>query len=182
MKTGSTGKEEFLSKLSRIIEDHLDDPRFGVAGLSKELGMSRSNLHRRIKDAAGCSVNRYIRKVRLENAMILLTETSQNVSEVRSHVFPQSNFPFIKLAALYSTLGDRDKAITCLRKNTTCHALTLSTLKSNPAFDMIRDEPAFQEILQQAEEDYRKQHLQIAQLLKSHESFASPISENDVKP
>ncbi len=82
MTPGSSREEEFLAKLNGIIEVNLADPQFGVDELAHKMGMSRSNLHRRVTEIAGYSVSRYIRQIRLENAKMLLTETSQTISEV----------------------------------------------------------------------------------------------------
>ena len=48
--TDQTSMEnDFLIKITRIIEENLSDERFGVSELAHEIGMSRSNLLRKIK-------------------------------------------------------------------------------------------------------------------------------------
>ena len=40
---------QFMEKLKDIIESNLEDESFGVDKLSDEMGMSRSQLHRKLK-------------------------------------------------------------------------------------------------------------------------------------
>ena len=80
--TPSYGKDRFLKKVTGIIEENLDNELFGVTELARELGMSRSNLHRKIKSSSGSSVSRFIRQVRLERALEMLQEPDTGVAEV----------------------------------------------------------------------------------------------------
>ena len=89
-------ENEFLNKIRAIIEQHLSDERFGVSELANSIGMSRSNLLRKIKKINGLSVSQYIRNVRLENAMDMLKAGDQTVSEVSYEVGFGSTSYFIK--------------------------------------------------------------------------------------
>jgi len=42
-------ENDFLSKLTDIIEDNISNDQFGVSELAREAGMSRSNLLRKVK-------------------------------------------------------------------------------------------------------------------------------------
>jgi len=77
-----SGEKEFLNRLTEITEANLTNERFGVSELAREMGMSRSNLHRKIKSAAKISISQFIRQVRLKQAMELLRQTSSTASEV----------------------------------------------------------------------------------------------------
>jgi len=87
---------DFLNKITGIIEENLSDERFGVSELAHEIGMSRSNLLRKIKKSTNLSVSQFIRQVRLENAMEMLKENDQTVSEVSYEVGFGSTSYFIK--------------------------------------------------------------------------------------
>ena len=89
-------KNAFLEKLTSIIEDNLEDENFGVSELADKIGMSRSNLLRKIKKLTDLSVSQFIRKIRLENGMKLFKSTSLNVSEVSYKVGFSSTSYFIK--------------------------------------------------------------------------------------
>ena len=75
-------ENEFIDRLTRIIEANLSNEQFGVSDLAREIGMSRSNLHRKVKSVAGVSISKFIRQVRLEKARKLLQETSSTTTEV----------------------------------------------------------------------------------------------------
>ena len=71
-----------LDKAIRIIVEHLEDEAFGVEDLRLGLGLSRSQLHRRLHKISGLSTSQFIRAIRLKNAFELLLEGKLSVSEV----------------------------------------------------------------------------------------------------
>lgn len=85
-----TGKlnngEDFISRLKKIVESNFQNEQFGVDELIREMGMSRSNIHRTLKKFTKQSVSHYIRIVRLEKAMQLLNETDESASEIAFRV------------------------------------------------------------------------------------------------
>lgn len=89
-------ENDFLKKVTGIIEENLSDETFGVSELAAKVGMSRSNLLRKIQKHSDLSVSLFIRQVRLKNAMELLREESLNVSEVSYRVGFSSTSYFIK--------------------------------------------------------------------------------------
>lgn len=72
----------FLSKLNAIIRDNLQNEKFGVDDLSREMGMSYSRIHRKIRILAKKSVSQYIREFRLQQAMEMLMNNVATVSEI----------------------------------------------------------------------------------------------------
>jgi AraC-like DNA-binding protein len=62
----------FLKQLNAVIEAHLEDEQFSVEELAMELGLSRSQLHRKLNAINGKSTSQYIREYRLGKAMELL--------------------------------------------------------------------------------------------------------------
>ena len=73
---------DFLNKLNEALEASFQNESFGVSELAAELGMSRSNLHRKIKAVSNFSANQYIRQFRLQQGMEMLKQKSTSVSEV----------------------------------------------------------------------------------------------------
>ena len=96
MDNNSFTDNNFLERLRKITEDNLKNSQFGVSELAREAGMSRSNLHRRIRKETKNSASRFIRQIRLERAMELLRQTSLTVSEVSWEVGFSSTSYFIK--------------------------------------------------------------------------------------
>ena len=65
----------FISRARQVVLDNLLNPQFGVSALAKELGISRSELYRRIKEGEQKSASQFIREIRLERALELATST-----------------------------------------------------------------------------------------------------------
>ncbi len=78
----TSADERFLNRAMEIIEKHMSDPEFGVDMLGKEVGMSHSHLHRKIKALTNQSPVELIRSIRLKRAASLLRQKFGNVSEV----------------------------------------------------------------------------------------------------
>ncbi len=73
MNLQQNSEDPFLRKIIGIILDNLENDQFGVSMLGRETGMSRSNLHRKVRALTGKSVNRLISETRLEHANCLLS-------------------------------------------------------------------------------------------------------------
>ncbi|MCP3929161.1 MAG: helix-turn-helix domain-containing protein [Bacteroidetes bacterium] len=89
-------ENDFLSRSTEIVEENLSNEQFGVSELAREIGMSRSNLLRKIKKLTGLSVSQFIRKIRLQEAMEILKKNTSTVSEVSYKVGFGSTSYFIK--------------------------------------------------------------------------------------
>jgi len=63
----------FLNKITQIVDNHIDDEEFGVKELCRELGVSRSKLHRKLNLLTGKSTSQIIREFRLERSMVIPT-------------------------------------------------------------------------------------------------------------
>lgn len=74
--------EKFLKKAMAILEENLARTDFDVGIFSREIGMSRTNLHRKLKALTDCSATEFIRVVRLQRAMYLLEHKFGNVTDV----------------------------------------------------------------------------------------------------
>ena len=56
--------DALIQKLKEILEANLSNENFGVSELATEAGISRSQLHRRLKDSIGKSSSQFIREYR----------------------------------------------------------------------------------------------------------------------
>lgn len=74
--------EAFLQQVLETIEIHLEEEDFSVVDLASSVGMSRSQLHRKLKALSGKSPNQIIRDMRLQRAKELLEKGAGNASEV----------------------------------------------------------------------------------------------------
>jgi len=75
-------EKDFLSQLIEIIHTHLSDEDFQIAHLCRAAGMSRTQLHRKIKALTAKSTSVFIKKIKLERAKMLLKTTDKSVSEI----------------------------------------------------------------------------------------------------
>lgn len=75
-------EQKYIEKLTTIVEEHFSDCNFGVAELAKEMGLSHSSLHRKLKAIARQSVSQFIRETRLKRAMELLQIQAGTVAEI----------------------------------------------------------------------------------------------------
>ncbi len=89
-------EEKFLMRVKNAVEEHLDDENFSVEELSKEVGMSRAQLHRKLIALTGVSASRFVRNYRLEHAYQLLQNKVGTVSEIAYRVGYSSPAYFTK--------------------------------------------------------------------------------------
>ncbi|WP_221452845.1 hybrid sensor histidine kinase/response regulator transcription factor [Mucilaginibacter sp. FT3.2] len=73
--------KEFLAACIKIVEDNLSDNEFCIKTLADEVGMSHSNLYKRIRAISGQSANGFIRFIRLRKAAEMFLKTDCTVSE-----------------------------------------------------------------------------------------------------
>ncbi len=91
-------EDAFLNKLRVVLEENMDDESFGIAEICSAIGISRMQLHRKIKALTGKATSRYIRSIRLHKALQLLLQTSLNISEIayevgfRNHAYFSATF------------------------------------------------------------------------------------------
>ncbi len=89
-------ENEFIIRLTEIINDNISNEQFGVSELADKVGMSRSNLLRKVKKITNLSVSQFIREVRLKRAMELCIDSSLTSSEISYKVGFSSPSYFIK--------------------------------------------------------------------------------------
>lgn len=77
---------EFIQKITQIIEDNLKSEKIDVTYLADKLCMSKSTLYRKIKALTGISTNEYVRKIKMQNAEKLMLEGRYTISEIAFRV------------------------------------------------------------------------------------------------
>ncbi len=79
-------EDQFLAKANQAIMDHLGDASFSTPEMCRVLGVSRTQLHNKIKALTGRSAGAYIKLLRLRRAQELLRTTKRNVSQIAYEV------------------------------------------------------------------------------------------------
>ena len=74
--------EQFLNRLMEILEKEIDNEQLSVEELSRMIGMSRSQLHRKLKAIIGKTPTAFLRSFRMQRAHQLLSQNAGNASEV----------------------------------------------------------------------------------------------------
>lgn len=82
LKAIRLAEEEFLEQLFDITEKNLSSDTFNVEKLCRDIGISRSQLYRKVKAVSGRSPVTFIRDIRLNKALLLIKENKYNLSEI----------------------------------------------------------------------------------------------------
>lgn len=74
--------DELMKRIMESVNKHLDDPDFNVEKLCEDVAVSRTQLHRKMKEMTGISTGEFIRNLRLDQAERLIKEGKINVTQV----------------------------------------------------------------------------------------------------
>ncbi|MBN2274244.1 MAG: helix-turn-helix domain-containing protein [Bacteroidales bacterium] len=96
--------DQFLGKINKIIEDHLDNEHFSVEDLAKDVGISRSMLHRKLVRLTGKSAGDFITGKRLIRAREMLEKDVATTSEIAYKVGFSSPSYFTKVFKNYFSM------------------------------------------------------------------------------
>lgn len=81
-----SSRKTLVDKLIKEIEANLNNEQFGVDSLAQSVGMSRSNLHRKLNKLLNTSTSRFIREYRLKRALEILRQEDITASEASYRV------------------------------------------------------------------------------------------------
>lgn len=74
--------QKFILKIIKVVEENLSNEEFSVEELGREIGMSRSQLHRKLVALTDSSASAFIRNYRLKRAHELLSNRAGSISEI----------------------------------------------------------------------------------------------------
>jgi signal transduction histidine kinase/DNA-binding response OmpR family regulator len=74
--------QAFLARVLAVVERNLDDPAFDVEHLGRAVGLSRSQLHRKLRTLTHQPPTMLIRSIRLERAAELLVGQAGSIAEI----------------------------------------------------------------------------------------------------
>lgn len=72
----------FLEKVMALVEEHMDDPEFGVEMLARKVAMSQPVLYKKLKAVTNMSVNDFVKSLRLKKAAALIRTRQHTVYQV----------------------------------------------------------------------------------------------------
>jgi len=79
-------EDAFLQAMTDVVYANLSNEHFGAKELAKEVGLSRSQIHRKLHRINGKSITQFIREIRLEQALKLLNDNVGTVAEISYYV------------------------------------------------------------------------------------------------
>lgn len=78
--------EQLIQKCLEYIEKNMDNPEYGVEELSRDLGMVRMSLYRKLQSITGNTPTDFIRSIRLKRAAQLLQGSQLPIVEIANRV------------------------------------------------------------------------------------------------
>lgn len=78
----NTIDEKFMERLQMVVDEHLSNADFSVDDFASTIGLSRMQLHRKLKTLLGVSATEFLRNERLKSAALLLKKGGTNISEI----------------------------------------------------------------------------------------------------
>ena len=85
-KTDNEQGKTFLNRFREILRDNMADANYGVERLGTEMGMSRAQLYRKVKNLTGMTPIELMRKTRLAKGKQLLNSTDMTIAEIAYNV------------------------------------------------------------------------------------------------
>jgi AraC-like DNA-binding protein len=86
VKSLNTSEEKFVNNLFRVTDKNLSDENFSIEALSRDVGISRPQLYRKIVMLTGRSPNDLIIDLRMDKAVSLLKRKAGNISQIALEV------------------------------------------------------------------------------------------------
>jgi signal transduction histidine kinase/DNA-binding response OmpR family regulator len=80
--TISSAEAVFLTKLIKLIEDQIDNPDLEIEHLASKMGMSRSQLYRKVTSTTKQTAVNFVKIIRIKRAAQLIEQRAGNVSEI----------------------------------------------------------------------------------------------------
>lgn len=74
--------QEFLNKVTAIIEENLSIEKIDVAFIADKMCMSHSTLYRKIKGLTDMSVNEFVRKIKMRKSIELINSGNYSLAEI----------------------------------------------------------------------------------------------------
>ena len=74
--------EALMERVMRVVNARMSDPNFNIEMLASEVGLSRAQLHRRLKEITGIASGQFLRNLRMEQAARLLSEGKVKIAQV----------------------------------------------------------------------------------------------------
>lgn len=78
--------DALMERIMRSVNANMSDPDYNIDALASDVGISRAQLHRKMKEITGVASGKFLRNLRMEQAARLLREGKVNVSQIADKV------------------------------------------------------------------------------------------------
>lgn len=74
--------EQLMERIMKVINENLSNPQLNIETLAQEIGISRTQLYRSMKEITGLNPSDFVRTIRLRQAAELLKDKNLNITQV----------------------------------------------------------------------------------------------------
>lgn len=85
-QTAIQADDRFVNKIQAFVEDNLDNEQLDVTTICQHLGLSRMQVHRKLKALTQKTTTQFVRAVRMQHARHLLQKTDLHIAEIAFRV------------------------------------------------------------------------------------------------
>ncbi|MEE4177728.1 MAG: two-component regulator propeller domain-containing protein [Bacteroides sp.] len=72
----------FMENLIKVVEDNIANIKYSIEDLSRDVGMSQSQLHRKLKALVNQTTNHFVRSIKMHRAKELLEKDAGTIAEI----------------------------------------------------------------------------------------------------
>ena len=103
--------EELMERIMKVVNENLSDSDFNVEKMCDEVGVSRTQLHRKLKEMTGVPTSEFLRNIRLNEAARLIREHKINITQVSYMVGFANNSHFSTAFKKYFGMSPTEYAV-----------------------------------------------------------------------
>ena len=89
--------QQLIAKTTKIVYEHMNEEDFTVEDLSLAIGLSRMQLHRKLKSLAGFSATEFVNNLKIQYAKKMFDQGCDRINEVMDAVGMSSYNHFNKV-------------------------------------------------------------------------------------
>jgi AraC-like DNA-binding protein len=78
--------EALMERIMKSVNANMSNPAYTVDTMADDVGISRAQLHRKMKEMTGIATGKFLRNLRMEQAARLLREGKINVAQIADRV------------------------------------------------------------------------------------------------
>ena len=89
--------QQLIAKTTKIIHDHIGEEKFTIDDIAAAVGLSRMQLHRKLKSIVGYTATELVNKIKMQYAQKMFDEGCDRINEAMDTIGMSSYSHFNKL-------------------------------------------------------------------------------------